>query len=202
MNSYQNNLKMKLKRISCVHLVWLLLFFISCGKSAKQEVTNAEVAKVLKQNSPLDEKKIQKSNAIMMDIYNQMNFIPDMDYFLNIVNHFRKNHLFVNADTDTYIIIGVTNKGFKQIPEADRIKLLDTSMVNSGYQLNFLIHHIITCPKRKYPGRECRSLAGEDIEISDKRFDMRFKEQDYRIISSLNFSDDLEIIAIDSALYH
>ena len=78
-------------------LPYLLIFMylMSCIKSVKQDAYSSAIPNVLKQNSPLDEKKIQKSNAIMLDIYNQMNFIPEMDHFLNIVNHFKKNHLFV-----------------------------------------------------------------------------------------------------------
>jgi hypothetical protein len=184
----------------------LILFVIgfNCCNRSKQEAQGASqdtVIKNIKPNSPEDEKKIQKSKDMMLEIYKQLNFIPDMEDFINVLNHCKNNHLFVNADNQSYIIVAVSNKGFKQIPEPDQKRLIDTSGNNNAYKLKFFINHIISTPRKVNPGMVFRTLAGQDVFIADNRSDLRLSDKTYRIQSSLKFSDNLEIIAIDSVLY-
>lgn len=191
------------KVISIFCVLASILAYISCNnpnKAPQTAVSKIDV-KSIKPNSPDDEKKIKKSKEMMYEIYKQMNFIPEMDVFINVLNHCKDNHLFVNSDTEGYIIVAVSKKGIKQLPEVEQIKLIDTSSANNAYKLKFLLHHILISPKKTYPGILYRSLSGEDCSISENRSDLQLNDKMYRIQSSLKFSDNLEIIAIDSVLY-
>src|SRR6185436_2826343 len=101
-------MNMRLNKYHSVAAILILFCFLAYGKSAKQEGQTSETSKALKQNSPLDEQKKLKSKQMMLEIWKQLNFIPDMDYFLNIVNHCKDNHLFVNAEDQGYIIVAVS----------------------------------------------------------------------------------------------
>jgi len=194
-------MKMRLNGKHRIVYVLIIFYLISCGKPNKQETSGREAIKVLKKNSPLDEQKKERSKVMMMDIYKQLNFIPEMDYFINIVNQCKDNHIFVNADNQGYIIVAVNNKGIKQVPGSDQARLIDATGSNHSYQLKFLLHHIIKCPRQIYPGIIYTSLAGNDVYISDNRSDLRLKGKTYPIKSAFKMSEDLEIIAVDSVLY-
>jgi hypothetical protein len=176
--------------------------FLCCSQPAKKDDLDKKEQKVIKQNSPLDEQKKQKSKAMMDEIYKHLNFITETDGFMNIINHSRNNHLFVNADHQGYIIAVVKDKGFKTIPEGERAKLLDTSDANKSYQLKFLIHHVIPSPNKTYPGQVYMSLGGEEISLSEDRSNLRLKNRSYRIGSSIKVLENLEIITLDSVLYY
>lgn len=184
-------------------LVYLLIIFylVSCRQPIKQDAGGTEPIKALKKNSPLDEQKKEKSKAMMLDIIKQLKFIPQMEYFLNIVEQCKDNHLFVNADNQGYIIIAVNNGGIKEVSGSDQDRLLDSSGFNHAYQLKFLLHHIIKSPRQIYPGIIYTSLAGEDLYISDNRSDLRMKGKTYPIVSSFKMSGEMEIIVVGSVLY-
>jgi hypothetical protein len=177
------------------------MVFSNCHPKNSEQGKPDSAKTTLKQNSPLDNQKIQHSKEMMMEIYKQLNFIPDMETFINITNHCKDNHLFVNADNQGYIIVAVTNNGINQLPENERTRLTDPSDGNNAYKLRFLINHIIPTPHKTYPGIIYQTLAGVDVNISENRFDLKINDHTYRIISSIKISDELEIIALDSAMY-
>lgn len=191
-----------MKKITSFLLTGVLLV-ISCNNPQKELKVAQSPAepKALKQNSPEDNNKKQRSKELMDEIIKQLNFIPNMNTYLNLVNQCKDNHLFVNADNQGYIIVVVSDKGFSYVPANELDKLKDNTGKHKAYQLKFLLQHILSNPQRNHPGLVYRSLGGEDLIIPDSRFDIQLKDKRYPIISALKFSEKLEIIAVDSVLY-
>jgi hypothetical protein len=179
------------------------IMVVSCNNSQQnaQNTVLKSTNQSLKTDTPEVLSQKQKSRQIMNDLVKHLNFIPDMETYLNLVNHFKDKHLFVNADKKGYIVIAVSNKGFNKITESERKRLQDIGGSNSGYQMNFLLHHIFSSPSKSIKNVVYNSLAGESVQIEDNRSSINFKGKSYPITSALKASEDLEIISIDSPLF-
>lgn len=194
-------MKNKLKFLEFVFYLLIVLNILSCKESAKQENEGLKTEKIVKQNSPLDEQKKVKSRQLTAELIKHFNFIPDTEEFAKILTRFKENHLFVNADIQGYIIVAASNRAFKQISENERGKLLDASGNNDAYRLKFLLHHIFSRPRQTFNTLLCRSLAGQNITISEDRSAIGVNDKVVRINSSTKVSDELEIISIDQVLF-